>query len=81
MHKIFHETKKPEADSALIRGQAPRASYYRDNCSEAFAFVLSHYKEMLPQHLLYQLQAYLDCSEEAQRLFARLLQQKDQILV
>ena len=38
---IFHETKKPEADPALIRGQAPRASYYRENCSEAFAFVSS----------------------------------------
>ena len=31
---------------------------------------------MLPQHLLYQLQAYLECSEEAQRLFARLLTRK-----
>ena len=73
MHKIVHEAKRPEAHPQLTRGQAPPASYYRDNCNEAFDFVFSQYREMLPQHSLCQINAYLGCSQDSQRLFARLL--------
>ena len=76
MHKIVHEAKRPEAHPQLTRGQAPPASYYRDNCNEAFDFVFSQYQEMLPQHSLCQLNAYLGCSQDSQRLFARLLTRK-----
>ena len=76
MHKIVHEAKSQEAQPQLTRGQAPPASYYRDNCSEAFDFVFSQYKEMLPRYSLCQLNAYLGCSQDSQRLFARLLTRK-----
>ena len=60
----------------LTSGLAPPPSYYRDNCTEAFEFVLRQYGCMLPQFILDQLDAYSRSSLDAQRLFARLLTRK-----
>ena len=58
---------------------APPADYYQANCRTVFQFVLDQYAPLLDGASRAQLGSYLHASDDAQRLFARLLTRKGPI--
>jgi hypothetical protein len=60
----------------LTPNQAPPEAYYQNNCVELFAFTMDRYADLLPRKVLSDVGCYLQASNSAQRLFARLLTRK-----
>lgn len=60
----------------LTPDRPPPEDYYQNNCLSLFGFVLQHYAMLLDDHTAAALQVYLNLSDDAQRLFARLLTRK-----
>ncbi len=58
----------------------PPEDYYQNNCCTLFGFVLRHYKDLLTERQRQQLVSFLEASDDAQRLFARLLTRKGPLL-
>ena len=61
----------------LTPDRPPPEDYYQNNCGSLFRFVLDRYANLLDREAVDSLQAYMDLSDDAQRLFARLLTRKD----
>ena len=61
----------------LTPDRPPPEDYYQNNCGSLFRFVLDRYANLLDREAADSLQSYMDLSDDAQRLFARLLTRKD----
>ena len=64
----------------LTPDRPPPEDYYQNNCRTLFAFVLKHYADLLADDVAWQLHAYLGLTDDAQRLFARLLTRKGPLI-
>jgi hypothetical protein len=60
----------------LTPNRPPPEDYYQNNCRELFDFTLARYADLLPPDVARDVSAFLDASDDAQRLFARLLTRK-----
>ncbi len=63
-------------DSILTPQSPAPADYYQNNFCSVFAFVLARFEGIADDSIITDLQSYLGASNDAQRLFARLLTRK-----
>lgn len=64
----------------LTPDRPPPEDYYQNNCRTLFGFVVEQYGELLDDEAQAQLRCYRNLSDDAQRLFARLLTRKGPLL-
>ena len=64
----------------LTPDRPPPEDYYQNNCRTLFSFVLEHYADLLSAPDIAQLRRYLSLTDDAQRLFARLLTRKGPLI-
>jgi len=64
----------------LTPDRPPPEDYYQNNCRTLFSFVLAHYADLLAEQDAASLQSYLRLTDDAQRLFARLLTRKGPLI-
>jgi len=60
----------------LTPDRPPPKDYYQNNCRRLFSFVLQNYGHLLEDATSAHIEHFLSCSDDAQRLFARLLSRK-----
>ena len=66
----------PDSAPILTANTPPPEGYYQNNCRTLVAFVLAQHGEILKPKVFNSLTNYLNASDGAQRLFARLLTRK-----